>query len=213
MRSRGTRVTRRSTSVVLPVPDGAETMKSSPRSLDILDLLAHLFELGLRGDHDLADTPVPSAFDATVLTSRFISCSRKSSLRPHGSSDDDERLPVREMGAEPRDLLADVGPSRHAHDLLRDHRLIDRQLQARLPEALEQAGLEAGPPLARAEPDPLDQLRRAAGGAPRGRPAGARPPARASRRGRPARVRRPPRRCRRAAPPATGPARPAGRAP
>src|SRR5262245_27009338 len=51
----GTRSTRRSTTVVLPVPDGAETMKSKPRSpsLDILDLLAHLLELRLRGDDDL----------------------------------------------------------------------------------------------------------------------------------------------------------------
>src|SRR5438552_947343 len=49
--------TSRSTSVVLPAPDGAETMKSSPRRpeplLDILDLLAHLLELRLRGDHEL----------------------------------------------------------------------------------------------------------------------------------------------------------------
>ena len=42
--------TSRSTTVVLPVPDGADTMKSRPaaRSLDILHLLAHLLELGLR---------------------------------------------------------------------------------------------------------------------------------------------------------------------
>src|SRR6185503_16225170 len=49
--------TRRSTSVVFPAPDGAETMNSSPRRaaplLDILDLLAHLLELRLRGDDQL----------------------------------------------------------------------------------------------------------------------------------------------------------------
>src|SRR4029434_6025170 len=33
------------------------------------------------------DTRSPSAFDPIVFTSRFISCSRKSSLRPHGSGD------------------------------------------------------------------------------------------------------------------------------
>src|SRR5437660_364928 len=32
-----------------------------------------------------SDTRRPSAFDPIVFTSRFISCSRKSSLRPHGS--------------------------------------------------------------------------------------------------------------------------------
>ena len=51
----GTMCTRRSTSVVFPVPDGADTINSRPRrpgtSFDILDLLPHLLELGLRGDH------------------------------------------------------------------------------------------------------------------------------------------------------------------
>src|SRR5215212_7781871 len=54
------RCTSRSTSVVLPVPDGADTMKSSPRSraasrasLNILDLLAHLLEFRLRVDDQL----------------------------------------------------------------------------------------------------------------------------------------------------------------
>src|SRR5882762_2773333 len=53
--------TSRSTSVVLPVPDGADTMKSSPRLagetgarlFDILHLLAHLLELRLRVDDQL----------------------------------------------------------------------------------------------------------------------------------------------------------------
>src|SRR5438552_18598971 len=70
--------TSRSTSVVLPAPDGADTMKSKPArpgpvaprpgsgrprgsrgveaSLDILDLLAHLLELRLRRDDELRDT-------------------------------------------------------------------------------------------------------------------------------------------------------------
>ena len=43
-----------------------------------------------------------------VLISRFISCSRKSSLRPHGSGAVTERVPVHEMRPEARDLLADV---------------------------------------------------------------------------------------------------------
>src|SRR5688572_16383392 len=57
MHSLGTTCTSRSTSVVLPVPDGADTMKSSPRPcaglLDILHLLAHPFELRLRVDDQL----------------------------------------------------------------------------------------------------------------------------------------------------------------
>src|SRR3989442_14937204 len=57
--------TSRSTRVVLPVPDGADTMNRRPRCLlpestlpallDILDLLAHLLELGLCRDDHLRD--------------------------------------------------------------------------------------------------------------------------------------------------------------
>ena len=56
-----------------------------------------------------SDTRRPSAFDPIVFTSRFISCSRKSSLRPHGSALSASVDPVRHVRAEPRDLLADVG--------------------------------------------------------------------------------------------------------
>src|SRR5437867_4630270 len=54
--------TSRSTSVVLPAPDGADTMNSKPARpepveglFDILDLLAHLLELRLRRDDELRD--------------------------------------------------------------------------------------------------------------------------------------------------------------
>src|SRR5579872_5712674 len=52
MVSPGIRVTRRSTSVVFPAPDGADTMNSSPL-LNVLDLFPHLLQLGLRGDDQL----------------------------------------------------------------------------------------------------------------------------------------------------------------
>src|SRR6476660_47839 len=74
----GTTCTSRSATVVLPVPDGAETTNRSPRrpdpgsrppdpgsrppnpgrfspSLDSLNLLAHLLEFGLERDDDLGD--------------------------------------------------------------------------------------------------------------------------------------------------------------
>src|SRR5687767_8636058 len=59
----GTSRTSRSTRVVLPVPDGAETMNSRPRRaadgaatlLDILHLLPHLLEFGLGVDDQLGD--------------------------------------------------------------------------------------------------------------------------------------------------------------
>ena len=62
MRRFGTICTSRSHRVVLPVPDGADTMNSRPRRpgpvvaaaalLNVLHLLAQLFQLGLGGnDH------------------------------------------------------------------------------------------------------------------------------------------------------------------
>src|SRR6188474_3039797 len=59
----GTACTSRSTSVVFPVPEAADTMNSRPRrgaawpaaSLDILHLLAHLLELRLGRDDQFGD--------------------------------------------------------------------------------------------------------------------------------------------------------------
>src|SRR5512134_63542 len=62
MRKLGTRCTSRSTRVVLPVPEGAETINSRPPALsaveglfDILDLLAHSLELRLGVDDEFRD--------------------------------------------------------------------------------------------------------------------------------------------------------------
>jgi hypothetical protein len=63
--------------------------------------------------------PGASTFDPIVLISRFISCTRKSSLRPHGSGAA-RAAPVLEMTAHPHDFLVDVGPRHEADDLLRD---------------------------------------------------------------------------------------------
>ena len=54
------------------------------RLLDILHLLPDALELGLGGDHGLGGAS-PSIFEPIVFSSRFISWTRKSSLRPHGS--------------------------------------------------------------------------------------------------------------------------------
>ena len=50
----GTHSTSRSTSVVLPAPEGAETMNRRPL-LNVLDLLAHLLELGFCRNDELRD--------------------------------------------------------------------------------------------------------------------------------------------------------------
>ena len=90
-----------------------------------------------------SETAGPSAFDPAVLTSRFISCSRKSSLRPQGSGDSREGLPMVEMAPEAHDLLGDVRPADELGDLLGDERLIGERLGAQLADPLEQPGLQA----------------------------------------------------------------------
>src|SRR5947207_12880814 len=61
MRRCGVCSTSRSTSVVLPAPEGADTMNSRPRPLlGILDLLAHLLELRFGGDDELGNAQAVS---------------------------------------------------------------------------------------------------------------------------------------------------------
>src|SRR5687767_15954779 len=119
----GTSCTRRSTRVVLPVPDGAETMNSRPRRaapplLDILDLLPHLLEFGLGVDDQLrnaeavglradgVDLPVHLLEQEIELPAAW--------LWPVG-----QRRPVREVAAESGDFLRDVRTCRRPVDLLR----------------------------------------------------------------------------------------------
>src|SRR5688572_3683071 len=142
----GTFCASRSTSVVFPVPDGAETMNNWPRReaatgplpaapsawpglFDILDLLAHLLEFGLGVDDQLRDAEtVGLRADGVDLAVHLLQ--QEIELAPARLRALGERHPVRQMGAEPRDLFRDIGPGGGADDLLRDHRLIDRQLGA-----------------------------------------------------------------------------------
>ena len=91
-----------------------------------------------------------------MLTSRFISWSRKSSLRPHGSGAVGQRAPVREVAAQADDLLVDVRPRDEPHDLLGQRRRIARQVGRQCREPLAQPRLELRAarraPAARARP-------------------------------------------------------------
>src|SRR6476620_2455548 len=99
--------TSRSTSVVLPVPDGADTMKSKPRcSLDILHLLAELLELGLRRDDELRHAQaVGLGPDRVDLAVHFLQ--QEVQLPAARLRRVAERVPVHEMRVEARHLLAD----------------------------------------------------------------------------------------------------------
>src|SRR4030095_15780274 len=93
MRSPGTHWTRRSTRVVLPVPEGADTMNSWPRAarpsttglLDILDLFPHAFELPFCIDDELGDVnPVRLRSDRVDFAIHFLD--KKIECAAHGSS-------------------------------------------------------------------------------------------------------------------------------
>src|SRR6185503_1755509 len=98
MRRFGRPCTSRSTSVVLPVPDGAETMNSRPRPralLDILDLLAHLFELGFGVDDQFRDVKaIGLGAERVYFTVHFLD--QEIELAPAWLLAVRERLPVRQ---------------------------------------------------------------------------------------------------------------------
>src|SRR3954470_17596733 len=101
MRSRGTCPTSRSTSVVLPAPEGAETMNSRPREpglLGILNLLAHFLELGLGRDDDLGDLqPVRLRPHRVDLAVHFLQQEIELAAARLGALG--ERIPVRDVAA------------------------------------------------------------------------------------------------------------------
>ena len=106
----------------------------------------------------ISDTAGPSALEPVVLTSRFISCSRKSSLRPHGSGESLQRLPVLEVAAEPHDLLGDVRAADELRDLLGDQRLVGQRVGAQLAHPLVQPRLQAGHPCSGGRATCVEQL-------------------------------------------------------
>ena len=72
---------------------------------------------------------MPSAFEPMVLTSRFISWSRKSSLRPQGSRRVDSAAQCARWAAEADHLLADVGRAANRTISCATTACVDRQLR------------------------------------------------------------------------------------
>src|SRR5262249_41799368 len=132
--SSGNSPSRRRVSVVLPAPDGDETMARTPRRdirlilFHVLDLLAHLLELGLGADDqiddlgrggfgahrvelaaELLDEEVEATPDAAALLRR-----RR-----------DQRAHLGQMALRAHDLLGDVELVGEDRDLLRDPRRIE----------------------------------------------------------------------------------------
>src|SRR5437870_3680422 len=105
MASPGSCSTSRSSSVVLPVPDGAETMNRMPRavvagaSLDILHLLAQLLELRLRRDNQLRH-PQPVGFRSHRVHFAIHLLQQEIELAAARLGAVGERAPVRDVGAE-----------------------------------------------------------------------------------------------------------------
>src|SRR5437764_1323877 len=117
MRKLGTICTSRSTSVVLPVPDGAETMNSSPRGraasvalLDILDLLAHLLELRLGRDDEFRN-PQAVGLRADRVDLAVHLLEQEIELASARLVAVAERAPVGHVSPEAGHFLADVRPA------------------------------------------------------------------------------------------------------
>src|SRR5205809_4975429 len=120
MRKLGTICTSRSTSVVLPVPDGADTMNRRPRRLpstgalaagallNVLHLLAHLFELRL-GRNDQFRDPEAVSLRADRVDLAIHLLQQEVELAAAGLVAVAQRVPVCDVCPEARDLFADVG--------------------------------------------------------------------------------------------------------
>src|SRR5919108_4596544 len=111
----GTTWTSRSTTVVFPVPDGAETTKSCPRrtSFDILHLLAHLLQFGLQR-HDELGHARSLRFRAERVHFAVHLLKEEVELAAARLRRIRERAPMLDVGAEPDGLLCDIRPVREA---------------------------------------------------------------------------------------------------
>src|SRR5713101_9201556 len=136
----------RSTSVVLPAPDGAETMKRRPRdpltdplpvSLDILHLLAQLLELGLRRDDELGYAEAIGFRPHRIHLAVHL-LQQKVELPPARLGAVRQRDPVRHVTPKPRNLFADIGTRCDPNDLLPDRRLVRLERRPQLADALHQ---------------------------------------------------------------------------
>src|SRR6476620_4376493 len=121
-------------------------MNSRPRSLNILNLLAHLLELRLGVDDQLRDAQaVGFRADGIHLAVHFLQ--KKIELAAAGLRPVAERLPMQEMSAKARYLFADVRALNGTHELLRDHRLVNGQLETDFPHPILEPSLESRPSL------------------------------------------------------------------
>src|SRR6478736_3762592 len=122
MRRFGRICTSRSASVVLPVPDAAEMMNSSPRPgsgtlFNILDLLAHPLQFGLGLNDDLRHLQAVSLrADGVHFPIHFLE--EEVQFTPARFGTVRQRLPMREVAVETRHLFGDVRSLRHANHFL-----------------------------------------------------------------------------------------------
>src|SRR5690606_22303816 len=129
MTTPGTTCTRRSTTVVLPVPDGADTTYRRPPAsaavlLDILDLLAHLLQLCL-GRHDEFRHSCAFGLGAYCIHLAVHFLQQKVEFAPHGLLAVHHVPPMAGMGPQPHEFLAHVGPGHELHPFLGQQGLIE----------------------------------------------------------------------------------------
>ena len=139
---------------------GRAAARARRPSLDILDLLPHPLDLGLEPRPRAAAISALCDFEPMVFTSRCISWTRKSSLRPAGSPPPKQRPHLRQVAAQPRQLLGDIGAIGEQRDLLREPRRVERDAARELRDPLRE-------PRAVVLRSLRDELRDARDGAPR----------------------------------------------
>src|SRR5262245_6844446 len=122
-------------------------MKSSPRSLDILDLLAHLLELGFRGNHELGNAEAVR-LGAHGIDFAIHLLQEKVELPAARFRTVSQRGPVCDVRAKSRDLLADVRTRGDADDFLRDGGLIRLEIATNFCHAIREAPFHLSAPLA-----------------------------------------------------------------
>src|SRR5262245_10120942 len=114
-------------------------MNSSPRrSLDILNLLAHLLELRLCRDDELRYAKTVGLRAHRVDLAVHL-LEQEIELAPARLRAVGERAPMRDVRAEALHFFADVGPRGHPNDFLRDGDFVGLELCPQLADAFGDA--------------------------------------------------------------------------
>ena len=189
----GSRSSRRRVIVVLPAPEGEDSTSRKPRRRIAVAGAARRAHsrfctcsrncsIAALSARPMRVSSISADFEHSVLASRLSSWHRKSSWRPTASPFAKQLAGLRDMGAQPVELLADVAARHQQRQLLRDPLLRHRRRQIVERGQRLLAAARAAPRAApRRKPKPRRRARRARRAAPTAPRRAARLPRRAPR--------------------------------